>query len=1315
MALRIFISHTSELEEYPDKRSFVQAAKDAIVRAGHVPVQMNHFTASDDSTAQVSMDKLNACDVYVGLFGFRFGTPVPGQPDLSYTHLEFETAGNKPGMKRLLFVLDETATGIPAKAIIDTEYGHLQKAFRNTVLNPQHTASFFTSPDELETQIYQVLIEAFPPLEIRNSKLCPPPGLPPGYVHRPEEYEAIKAGLLAADGSGAVSISTAISGAGGFGKTTLAMKLCEDGDLRAHFDDILWVTLGKDNPDVLSRLSDLVQDLTGARPAAEYIDSAAGALAEALGEKRLLLVVDDVWRKIDIRPFLRGGRNCARLVTTRFGDVAREGKGKEVALDEMKNDEAVAMLAAGLANLQASDGPPLEHLAGRLGEYPLVLNLANGYLRARVGWGASIREAVDNLDARWKKKGPKAFDARDATERNEAVSLSMEASLEMLNEADRLRFFDLGIFPDDTDIPLTTLQALWGLDEFDAEDAVSLLADASLVQHQANEGAIRLHDVLLDYAADGLENATAIHGRLVDAWADLYDLPDHYAWTWIGRHLKGAGRLDCLRELLLDFAWMQKKLEESSLNSLIAACERFPGDAAMRKIARALRLSRQAITHSSRELGEQLRVRLARQTLEDIERLRLQIEGLTTQPRLRAERATLMPPGMLSYTLSGHSNWVLAVAITPDGQRAVSASDDNTLKVWDLNNGEEAQTLSGHSNWVLAVAITPDGQRAVSASDDNTLKVWDLNSGEEAHTLSGHSNSVNAVAITPDGQRAVSASDDNTLKVWDLNSGEEAHTLSGHSNSVNAVAITPDGQRAVSASDDNTLKVWNLNSGEEAHTLSGHSNSVNAVAIMLDGQRAVSASSDNTLKVWDLNSGEEAHTLSGHSRVVNVVAITPCGQRAVSASSDNMLKVWDLNSGEEAHTLSGHSNWVLAVAITPCGQRAVSASYDNTLKVWDLNSGKEAHMLSGHSRSVNAVAITPDGQRAVSASYDNTLKVWDLNSGEEAQMLSGHSNWVRSVAITLDGQRAVSASSDNTLKVWDLNSGEEAHTLSGHSNWVRAVAITPDGQRAVSVSDDNTLKVWDLNSGEEAHTLSGHSKLVRAVTITLDGQRAVSASDDNTLKVWNLNSGEEAHTLSGHFRSVNAVAITPDGQRAVSASDDNTLKVWDLNSGEEVHTLSGHSNSVNAVAITPDGQHTVSASSDNMLKVWDLNSGEEAHTLSGHSNWVRAVAITSDGQRAVSASSDNTLKVWDLNSGEEAHTLSGHSNWVRAVAITPDGQRAVSASSDNTLKVWDLNSGAYLCGFTADAAVLCCIVTPDGRTIVAGDASGQVHILRFLE
>jgi WD40 repeat protein len=111
---------------------------------------------------------------------------------------------------------------------------------------------------------------------------------------------------------------------------------------------------------------------------------------------------------------------------------------------------------------------------------------------------------------------------------------------------------------------------------------------------------------------------------------------------------------------------------------------------------------------------------------------------------------------------------VLAVAVTGDG-RAVSASADGTLRVWDLGSGACHLTLQGHTGWVRAVAVTGDGH-AVSASADGTLRVWDLGSGACPLTLQGHTGRVTAVAVTGDG-RAVSASADGTLRVWDLRAG----------------------------------------------------------------------------------------------------------------------------------------------------------------------------------------------------------------------------------------------------------------------------------------------------------------------------------------------------------------------------------------------------------------------------------------------------------------------------------------------------------------------------------------------------------------
>jgi WD40 repeat protein len=235
----------------------------------------------------------------------------------------------------------------------------------------------------------------------------------------------------------------------------------------------------------------------------------------------------------------------------------------------------------------------------------------------------------------------------------------------------------------------------------------------------------------------------------------------------------------------------------------------------------------------------------------------------------------------------------------PDGNRAVSASEDETLKVWDLKRGEELCTLSGHRWRVTSVAVTPDGNRAVSASDDQTLKVWDLDRGKKLRTLKGRDWGVTSVVLTPDGTRAVSASW-NVLKVWDLETGKKLRTLKGHVDDVTSLAVTPDGTRAVSASRDQTLKSWDLGRGEELRTSSSISGEIR-LFLRLTSRREPSLI-----------------TMRGHRGDVTSVAVTPDGTRSVSTSSDQTLKVWDLVAGETLATFYADAV-LLCVDVLPDG------------------------------------------------------------------------------------------------------------------------------------------------------------------------------------------------------------------------------------------------------------------------------------------------------------------------------------------------------------------------------------------------------------
>jgi WD40 repeat protein len=576
--------------------------------------------------------------------------------------------------------------------------------------------------------------------------------------------------------------------------------------------------------------------------------------------------------------------------------------------------------------------------------------------------------------------------------------------------------------------------------------------------------------------------------------------------------------------------------------------------------------------------------------------------------------------------LVDHTASVNACVVTPDGRYVVSASFDQTLKVWDLASGRLLTTLEGHTHGVWACAVTPDSRHVISASLDTTLKVWDLARGRALATLEGHTHEVWACAVTPDSRHVVSASLDTTLKVWDLASRRVLTTLKGHSGGVTACAMTPDGRRVVSASWDGTLKLWDLATELALATFEGHSGGVTACAVTPDGMRVVSASRDGTLKLWDLATGRALATLQSHTDVVTACAVTPDGRRVVSASEDKTLKLWDLETESAVATLQGHTDMMWACVVTPDGRLVVSASKDKTLKVWNLTTERALVTLQGHTDRVTACAATPDGGCVVSASWDETLKVWDPETGCERAILEGHTDRVTACAVTPNGGCVVSASRDETLKVWAPETGRERATFEGHTNWVNACAVTPDGGYVISASGDGTLRVWESATKRTRAILEGHTDFVNACAVTLDGRHVVSASEDQTLKIWDLEAGSALATLEGHTDFVNACAVTPDGRHVVSASEDQTLKIWELATGRALATLEGHTDAVMACAVTPDGQCVVSASGDNTLKVWDLETYSCLVTHHGDTSYLAVAATTT----AIIAG-DRAGSVWFLD------------------------------------------------------------------------------------
>jgi len=310
--------------------------------------------------------------------------------------------------------------------------------------------------------------------------------------------------------------------------------------------------------------------------------------------------------------------------------------------------------------------------------------------------------------------------------------------------------------------------------------------------------------------------------------------------------------------------------------------------------------------------------------------------------------------------LKGHAGWVTSIATSPeDPDMILSASRDKSVILWRLTReegkyGSAKRRLTGHSHYVQDVAISSDGQFALSGSWDGTLRLWDLNTGTTTRRFVGHSKDVLSVAFSADNRQIVSGSRDKTINLWNT-LGVLKFTIEkeGHKEWVSCVRFSPNLQQPliVSAGWDKVVKVWNLNQCKLRSNLYGHTGYVNTVTVSPDGSLCASGGKDGTAMLWDLNEGRHLSSLES-GNIIHALCFSPVRYWLCAATAEN-IQIFDLESKECVAELNHRDNEEFEDARPPskkavpiqCISLAWSADglslfggyTDNQIRVWAVD------------------------------------------------------------------------------------------------------------------------------------------------------------------------------------------------------------------------------------------------------------------------------------------------------------------------------------------------------------------------------------------
>lgn len=702
---------------------------------------------------------------------------------------------------------------------------------------------------------------------------------------------------------------------------------------------------------------------------------------------------------------------------------------------------------------------------------------------------------------------------------------------------------------------------------------------------------------------------------------------------------------------------------------------------------------------------------------------------------------------------------ISAVEFSPDGSQIAVAS---SVGIWlyDARTGKALALLPGHREGfstpvfsgtggifsVNVLAFSPDGERLASASEDGTIRLFDVTTYREHRTLLKNKEAfvnrlegvpVKALAFSVDGQTLTSlgGTDEHRLKMWDVNSGRLLSDISGRKG---GPPPTKDGRLSLTVRGPIDPAEYEREVPLLAFALSPDGKTFAATR---SGVRVVDGVSNAVIRLGDVRTGNLHPTLMSVQSVQNPVrelvfspdnALLAGVETEWSLTKDpnitgnhirtkrSKVRIWNAKTGDELSTVipkQVKDQWRIPfVAFSPDGKTFATANEDvAAVQLWEVDTADLISIftipqpeLAPSSSRGGAIDIifSPDGNTLAIATAHSSLQLWNVRTSKIISILADHSILT---ALPVNNKTFISLSIGGT-QLRDIHTGEELQDLT--KTWtnliehiseiggVKAFAISSDGTTFAIGGKNGLLQLRNMHTGKQSLTLTGHTNSINTLAFTANGTILASGSGDKSIRLWDVRTGTLLLTLTEHINSgkeleydsddtmlpsaefVNNLVFSPDGRTLASASELGTIWLWELNTGTLLTTLTEYEAGVDelsvgwdnkiGLAFSPDSTLLASGGNDGSVMLSEVSANPNSLILKGHHTWrVKVLAFSPDGKHLVSGSRDNSIRLSNVENGTEFATFSGHVGEVNALAFSADGTTLISGSIDGTILFWD--------------------------------------------
>lgn len=671
--------------------------------------------------------------------------------------------------------------------------------------------------------------------------------------------------------------------------------------------------------------------------------------------------------------------------------------------------------------------------------------------------------------------------------------------------------------------------------------------------------------------------------------------------------------------------------------------------------------------------------------------------------------------------LPGHTSAIQSLRFSEDGQWLLTASSDETCKLWSWPGRTLERSFDDHTDTVTNALFLDDG-RFVTTSLDSSARIRLVDAegqGGEPVSFGQHSGGITAAAVAADG-RILTGCRHGDLYLWSA-SGNEPISLKGHGAAIRHVAISPSGLRAVSVDEEGGCRLWNLTDQSVQDVSQEVEFVVTSATFNFSGDVLVVSGDGGEVAFRNVSKNALIASHAGHTKACTRIVVQKDSPRVASLGEDGQVVVWDSTRGavEQRIQLPEQAHGVRDAAFHDDGESLLTVDDAGYLRVWGTRHGRLRQEFRAHSVVASAVATHPDGRHVVTAGIDGALRSWQIRQPFEAAVLSSDDGVTWS-EFSPDGKRYVTSHESGVSRIYDSGTHQlERELIHSSDDWNKQSHFSPgDGSRLLTIGG-RMARLFDVATGEllwslpeidEDLVVSAAQFVARADAFVIALRTAVRVdSEGEGWYFWDLSQDHNDAVRSGLTGGIRQLQLSSDRQVLAALHGPSMGTIWRFESGDHRGVIKGRACAV----ISSTGE-----------MMWGLNDGslssirydtvsEIARSVSDVGNPICAVTELHDGQHVVTGSNDGKVSIWnkeDCSLERQLESLSGEGDrYVTALTASPDSSMIAAGTFGGEFGLWEPESGELIAQWFADDVISAISFSLDASKLLVSSRDGTVR------